>query len=356
MKTRIDIVGEKFFINGKPTYEGRTYEGRPVEGLLFNSRMVQAIFDDENPETRKYWAYPDTGAWDPQRNTDEFCAMLPDYRKRGLLGVTVGLQGGGSIYSPEIYDRYLCSAFAPDGSFKPDYFRRMEQVLAAADACGMVVIVNYFYWKQAARLESGKVIEDVTARVSEWLLNSGCRNILVDVANEAGVGHGLDPLITPEAVHRLIEIVQQTTVNGRRLLVGASSGGCDALPTGRWAELEDISMPHGNWCSAAELGEKLRRFKSSPAFIKRPRPVMVNEDTIYIENLNAAFTEGCSWGFYHQGYGSGYKDRTDWTAKPRETSFEQLSGYQTLPINWGMNESTKRAFFDRVAEITGMSD
>jgi len=315
--------------------------------------MVQAVFDDENPETRKHWAYPDTGVWDPQRNTDEFCAMLPTYREKGLLGVTVGFQGGGSIYSPEVYDTFQCTPYAPDGTFQPDYFKRIEQVLAAADECGMVVIVNYFYWKQAARLKNGKVIETITARVSEWLLKSGYRNILVDVANEAGVGHGLDPLITPEAVHRLIEIVQQTTVNGRRLLVGASSGGCDALPTGRWAELEDISMPHGNGCKPEELAAKLRLFKTSSAFQKRPRPVMVNEDTIYIENLDAAFQEGCSWGYYHQGYGSGYKDRTDWTAKPRETNFEHLSGYQTLPINWGINEPTKRAFFDRVSEITG---
>jgi len=353
MKTNIEIRGENFYINGRPTYEGRMFDGRPVEGLLFNSRMVQAVFEDENPETRTLWAYPDTGVWDPQRNTDEFCAMLPVYRQHGLLGVTVGLQGGGSVYTPEIYDRYLCSAYAPDGTFKPEYFKRMEQVLAAADACGMIVIVNYFYWKQAARLEGGRVIEEVTARVSEWLLNCGHRNILVDVANEAGVGHGLDPLITPEAVDRLIEIVQQTTVDGCRLLVGASSGGCDSLPSGRWAELEDLSMPHGNWCRPEELAEKLRRFKSSPAYVKRPRPILVNEDTIYIENLDAAFAEGCSWGFYNQGYGSGYKDRTDWTAKPRETAFEHLSGYQTLPINWGINDPVKRAFFDRVAEITG---
>jgi hypothetical protein len=30
--------------------------------------MVQAIFDDAEPDTRSQWAYPDTGAWDPERN------------------------------------------------------------------------------------------------------------------------------------------------------------------------------------------------------------------------------------------------------------------------------------------------
>jgi hypothetical protein len=69
--------------------------------------MVQAIFDDENPETAVHWRYPDTGRWDADRNTDEFCAALPQYRRHGLLAVTVGLQGGGSIYTPEIYDHFL---------------------------------------------------------------------------------------------------------------------------------------------------------------------------------------------------------------------------------------------------------
>jgi len=159
MMTEIELDGVRFLINGRPTYEGVTYRGRSVEGLLFNSRMVQAIFDDENPETAVHW----TGRWDPDRNTDEFCAALPEYRRRGLLAVTVGLQGGGSIYTPEIYDHYLNLAYEPDGALKPAYFERLGRVLQAADAAGMVVIVNYFYWKQAARLESGAVIDETGA-------------------------------------------------------------------------------------------------------------------------------------------------------------------------------------------------
>ncbi|MGQ9488525.1 MAG: hypothetical protein ACUVTY_04385 [Armatimonadota bacterium] len=118
MKTEIFIVGNRFLINGRLTYEGVSYKGMPVGGLLFNSRMVQAISDDECEQTRHLWAYPDTGVWDPDRNTDEFCKMLPVYRSFGLLAVTVGLQGGGSVYTPEAYDRYINSAFTPDGKFK----------------------------------------------------------------------------------------------------------------------------------------------------------------------------------------------------------------------------------------------
>ena len=37
--------------------------------LLLNSRMVQGIFDDLNPETAGNWIYPDTKKWDADRNT-----------------------------------------------------------------------------------------------------------------------------------------------------------------------------------------------------------------------------------------------------------------------------------------------
>src|SRR5438477_12503928 len=84
-KTEVSIQGDAFLINGKPTYAGRAWNGKKIEGLLMNSRMVQGIFDDLNPETRKRWAYPDTKAWDPERNTKEFLAAMPEWRRHGLL-------------------------------------------------------------------------------------------------------------------------------------------------------------------------------------------------------------------------------------------------------------------------------
>src|SRR5437868_6029845 len=80
-KTAVGIDGQKFTINGWPTYKGRTWHGKQIEGLLLNSRMVQAIFDDLNPETVGRWAYPDTKRWDADRNTREFVAAMPEWRK-----------------------------------------------------------------------------------------------------------------------------------------------------------------------------------------------------------------------------------------------------------------------------------
>lgn len=351
MATEIQIDGARFLIDGRPTYEGVTHRGKPVEGLLMNSRMVQAIFDDENPETAAHWRYPDTGRWDSDRNTDEFCAALPEYRKHGLLAVTIGLQGGGSIYTPEVYDHYINSAYEIDGAPKLAYFDRLKRVIETADAVGMVVIVNYFYWKQAARMNESAVRRAAEV-ATDWLLQTGHRNVLVDVMNEAGYWKSIPSILGAANVYQLIEIVQQITLDGRRLLAGASTLGGEHLPTERWQAVEDFHMPHGNGCTPDELRAKLRRLKDTDEFRKRPRPILTNEDSIFVENMEAAVDEYASWGFYCQGYGCHYRDRMDWTTHGREARYEDLSGFQTVPVNWSINTPIKRAFFERLAEIT----
>src|SRR5438552_1067618 len=87
--TSVSIQGTNFLINGQVTYPGTS-----VQGDLLNSRMIQGLFDDENSQTAKLWAYPDTHVWDAQRNTNELIAALPSYAQHGLRMITVGLQGG----------------------------------------------------------------------------------------------------------------------------------------------------------------------------------------------------------------------------------------------------------------------
>src|SRR5438105_4531351 len=68
--TSLAVVGNAFHINGQPTYPGRSFRGNKIEGLLFTSRMVNCIINDQNPETRGMWSYRN-GPWDPERNTSE---------------------------------------------------------------------------------------------------------------------------------------------------------------------------------------------------------------------------------------------------------------------------------------------
>ena len=116
-RTEITIDADQFRINGHLTYAGRHDRGASIEGLLMNARMVQAIFDDLNPQTRTRWNYPDTHRWDPERNTREFIAAMPAWRGHGLLSFTLNLQGG----TPETGARehpWENSAFAADGSLR----------------------------------------------------------------------------------------------------------------------------------------------------------------------------------------------------------------------------------------------
>lgn len=351
--TVLSIEGESFLINGQPTYAGKSFRGHSIEGLLFNSRMIQAIFDDENPETAQHWASPDTGVWDAARNTSEFCAMLPIYKQHGLLGVTVGLQGGGSNYAPDIYHHYHTSAFAPDGSLKQPYLDRLAQVLKATDDCGMVVIVSYTYAMHRNVFANQQAVDRGIRNATEWLLQSGYRNIIVEIMNEAR--DDLTPYFSTNQIPRYLDMVRQTTLDGRRLLVGNSAFPDHVIPSDEWLAAEDITMPHGNNHTPDELRQKLREWRSLAPIKQRPRPILINEDSTLIENMDVAIEEGVSWGFYHQGYGSMYQhDRfINWHHHPRETDYAKLSGFQTLPINWSINDPWKRAFFEHLKAVTG---
>ena len=309
MKTKVSIDGTQFRINGELTYNDADPK---VHGLLFNSRMIQAIFDDECPETRDNWNYPDTGTWDAERNTDEFCAMLPTYREHGLLAFTVGLEGGGSIYSKPVYDQYYCSTFTPQGDLKPAYLNRLNRILKTADELGMVAIVNFFYWQHTRRLENDDAIRRATRLATEWLIDTGYQNILIDVVNEST--NLLDITVTrPENVHELIEIVQSVKRDGRHIPCGASTGGIAAeggahFAGEKWLAIEDYSLPHGNDASPEQLKEKILAFKNSKAHQDKPRPILVNEDSMFLDKLDAALELGTSWGYYSQGFGSDFKD------------------------------------------------
>ena len=213
-QTQITAHGEHWLINGQTTYHGRQYRGLAIEGLLLNSRMTNAVFDDENPATRPLWAYPDTGEWDADRNTDEFIAQLPTYRAHGLLAVTVNLQGGSPTgYYREARFREMMaargldasddvmwaglpspasqpwhnSAFAPDGSLKPAYMERTARIAAACDELGMVVILGYFYFGQDERLTDEEAVCRAVDEATKWVLQSGYGNVLIEINNETNV-------------------------------------------------------------------------------------------------------------------------------------------------------------------------
>jgi hypothetical protein len=184
--TVVSIKGDAFLINGKPTYAGRSWNGKKIEGLLLNSRMVQGTFDDLNPDTVNRWVYPDTKKWDPDRNTREFLAALPEWRRHGLIAITLNLQGG----SPEGYSQTQAwhnSSYTETGGLRPEYLARFEQILDRADELGMVVILGLFYFGQDERLKDEASVSAAVDNALGWLQKIGRRNVIIEVNNECNV-------------------------------------------------------------------------------------------------------------------------------------------------------------------------
>lgn len=337
-RTAVSIRGDQFLINGEPTYAGRTWRGQRIEGLLLNARLVQGIFDDLNPDTRQRWAYPDTGEWDPERNTREFVAAMADWRQHGMLAFTINLQGGCPLgYCRE--QPWHNSAFTPDGELQPEYMRRLAAVLDEADRLGMVAIVGLFYFGQDQRLTDEDAVRRGVDNAVDWLLERGYRNVLIEVNNECNVGYD-HAILRPERVHELIERVKLRTRGGRRLLAGTSYGG-GTEPKENVVRVSDFLLLHGNGVGdSARIARMVHRTREVPGY--QPMPILFNEDDHYgfdkpENHLAAAIGAYASWGFFDYGSGN-YRD-----------------GYQCPPVQWSINTDRKRAFFDAVAEITAAS-
>lgn len=345
MNTRIAIEGEDFLINGRPTYAGRFWNGQRIEGLLFNARMVQAIFDDLNPETRARWAYPDTGAWDPERNVQEFIAALPHYRARGLLAVTINLQGG----SPESYSRvqpWHNSTFDETGSLRPAYLDRLGRILDRLDELGMVAIVGLFYFGQDERLRDETAVIRGVENAVGWLLERGSENAVVEIDNECDVPRYEHEILQPHRVHELIERAKSITLNGRRLLVGTSYRG-RSVPGEKVLAVSDLALLHGNGVTEPSyIGEMIARTRALSTY--RPMPIVFNEDDHFDferpeNNFTTAIAHGASWGYFDPGAGAGGAG----------AGSDYAAGYQLVPVNWGINTARKRGFFRLVAEMAG---
>ena len=344
-QTVVSIDGDRFHINGAPTYPERHYRGWSIEGLLFNARMVQATFDDLNPETRSRWAYPDTGEWDPERNVSEFVAMLPEYRRHGLLGVTLNLQGG----SPEGYSKeqpWINSGFTAEGELCPAYLARLDRVLNALDALGMVAIVGLFYFGQDERLLDETAVRRAVDEAARWLLNEGHTNVVVEINNECDVPRYEHEILQPHRVHELIGQVREVSVGGRRLLVGTSYRG-GALPGNDVLAASDLALLHGNGVTEPErIRETVHRTRERLA--GRSMPIVFNEDDHFAfdlseNNMLAATASYASWGYFDPGPGAG-------GAGARSN---YRDGFQNVPVEWRLSTPRKLEFFRLLAEVTG---
>lgn len=356
--TKISISGEKFLIDGQPVYIGRTFEGKPIEGLLFNVRAVQATFDDGNPTTRGLWAYPDTGEWDPERNVNEFLDALPAWHDHGVMGFTVNFQGGGGRYIPEVYQAYDNNGYTPDGEIKPAYADRMARVIQRADELGMIVIVGMFYWIQTNKMNGEGAIWHAVENSLAFLRSLNKQNVMIEIANETNY-HFTFPIFGPDKAHEMVTHFKNRYPEFpiTTSLVGANLETGQGMPTAALIEASDYILIHGNGTRPPMLTAVIEAVRAMPAFQANPKPLMINEDSTGIPNLEASWSNYVSWGYYDQGYNGEARQHDIWVEDAafhtRECKIENLSGFQSPPVNWTINTPRKRAFFERVAQITG---
>ncbi len=351
-KTKVTIVGDQFYINGAPTYQGRTWttskgDSFPVEGLLMNSRMVQGIFDDLNPQTKGQWAYPDTKLWNPDRNTKEFIEAMAAWREHGLLSFTINLQGG----CPYGYCRnqpWDNSAFAPDGSLREGFMNRLGLILDRADELGMVPIVGYFYFGQDENLVDEEAIKQAVVNTTEWILDKGYKNVIVEINNECNIKAYDHDILTCDRIHELIQIAKAIEKEGRSLYISTSLGG-GAIPPSTIVEVSDFVLLHGNGVSDPErMEEMIKQVRDMTVY--STMPIVNNEDdqpwrTVeqgwgeYGNNMVVAVQNYASWGFF------------DFRRQNENARFNE--GYQSVPVNWQISSERKQAYFNLLAEITG---
>jgi hypothetical protein len=338
-KTIVSIDGDKFRINGELTYQGRVWNGKSIEGLLMNSRMVQATFDDRNAETRSRWAYPDTKAWDADRNTKEFLAEMPTWKKSGLLAITVNLQGG----SPEGYSKnqpWYNSGINPDGSLQPETMQRMKLVIDKADEIGMVVILGLYYFGQDQRVQDeAAVIAGVDASI-DWVIANGYKNVLIEINNECNVKAYDHEILKPARVDELITRAKTRSASANHPLQVSTSYGGNAVPLANVVKVSDYLLLHGNGVSnpkrIAEMVQQTRRVEGYA-----PKPILFNEDDHFdfdkpSNNFVEAVSEFASWGYFDfRMKGEGFDE-----------------GYQSVPVNWSTSSERKKGFFKLLREIT----
>ena len=327
-QTVVSIQGTSFLINGQ-----LTSPGKPAQGQLLNTRMAQAIFDDDNSATQANWAYPDTHAWDPQRNTDELVAMLPTYAQHGIRMITVGLQGGCPAHTPPALTcpggdhPWIVSAFNADGSLKPAWMTRLDQVIRAAGRSGIVVMVQFFYHGQEA-----KVADQFAAvnNITDWLLRGDFGNVLVETTNECNTGFSTYLDCSNEA--NVVKQVQDRSGGALKVAVSFSGGG---LPGDEVISQEDLVLLHGNGINGTQLAALIVATKNSTAYKAHPKPIVVNEDSTNVDNMNAAVAAGVSWGYLDTGVNN------------------YVDGFQSPPVNWTINTTAKQAFFDNTLRLAG---
>ena len=376
-KTEISLEGDKFLVNGTPTNEATTFRGVSMEGLMMNSRMANAVFDDDNEFTRHLWAYPDNDKWDADRNTNELIEMLPTYKSKGLSCIDVNLQGASPLgyyksnpdglsdlmariqtkfpdaTEPKIWaglpgtrsQPWNSGAFTENGDLKPAFMKRVAKIIEAADEIGMIVCLGLFYFGQDERISDEKSVKTAVEKATNWILAKGYTNVLLEINNECDVPLYEHEILCPDRVHELINLAKSISKDGARLLVSTSFTR-RMVPTEKVIESSDFILLHGNGMhDPVEITNRVQETRNANSY--KGQPIFFNEDDHFefeneSNNFVAALEQRAGWGFFDPGPGAG----------GTAAYGNYVDGYQNPPINWTINTPRKESFFWILSKLT----
>ena len=321
MKTNLTISGENFLINGKLVYSEIEGSNPQMHGLLMNARLIQGIFDDKADATR-FNRFGMT--FDPEKNTNALIAALPEWYRYGLRAFTVGLQGGGPCFTVP-NGEIINNPFSPDGlHIDGEYLARLTRLLNAADELGMVVIVSALYCGQIRHLNGAQAVINAVRTTANWLRDGGWKNIIFEPANEYDIDLWKDYPIVKE--HQSMVGLLDMARRESGLFVGCSGGG--GILNAEVARASDVILFHGNGQPRQAMANLIANARKwAPG-----KPIVCNEDSQAITNLQVCMDHHVSWGYYN-GL-TKQEMATDWRIRKGEDHFFALPIAVNVGIQW----------------------
>ena len=261
--------------------------------------------------------------WDPEDHTDRLIAALPEWYGYGLRAFTVGFQGGGPCFTIE-NSTIDNNPFGSDGtSLDPAYAARMDRLIRAADALGMVVIVSYFYGEQVKRIPEGIGVRNAITTASRFLKSGAYTNVIIEVANEYDIPpFAAHPILQkPDCMAMLIDLARRESGG---MPVGSSGGGGSRHK--EVVDASDVVLVHGNHQSRQHYNNMIRDCRNWAP----DKPIVCNEDSQAIGNMLVCGHTRTSWGYYNN------------------------MTKQEPPVRWEILDGEDRFFALRMAESIGI--
>jgi hypothetical protein len=173
--------------------------------------------------------------------------------------------------------------------------------------------------------------------------------VIIEIANECDVKAYDHAILKPDRIHELIDIARnlKDPGTGYHHLVSTSYGG-GKIPGPNVVRSADFLLIHGNGVKdPARITEMVEATRKVEGY--HPMPVLFNEDDHFdfdkpVNNMLAALKAGASWGYFD------FRQRGE-TLSADKQDFKE--GYQSIPVDWGINSQRKEEFFDLLSKITG---